>query len=73
MTYTHYRGEKAEFRAGMQRQGARSHKSAEDIIAQFLQSYFANIGFPHLQEPANLHPSQDTETKAHVKLQVVQL
>ena len=36
MTYTHYRGEKAEFRAGMQRQGARSHKSVEDIIVQFL-------------------------------------
>ena len=30
--------EKEEFRAGMQRQGARSHKSVEDIIVQFLMT-----------------------------------
>ena len=32
----YYREEKKEFYAGMHRQGARSHKSVEDIIVQFL-------------------------------------
>ena len=32
----YYREEKKEFYACMQRQGARSHKSVEDIIVQFL-------------------------------------
>ena len=41
------------------------------MVSQRWTLLIYNIGFPHLQEPADLHPSQDTETKAHVQYQVV--
>ena len=57
----------------MQRQGARSHKSVDDIIVQFLMTeyLFCKYWFP--SSPGTCRPASpaDTETMANVQHQVV--